>query len=75
MPENADALSPDEVIYTRAKTLVLARREASVALVQRHLLLGYGTTCALFERMQAEGLVAPVSCKTKEWVLIQECKS
>lgn len=71
MPENVDALSPDEVIYTRAKALVFAQREASVALVQRHLRLGYGATCSLFERMQAERLVAPVPGKTKEWVLIQ----
>jgi len=64
-------LSHDET-YGRAVAIVLGRREASVSLVQRHLRLGYRATCALFERMQAEGLVAPATGKAKEWVLIRE---
>ncbi len=75
MSGNINALSPDEMIYTQAKTLVLAQREASVSLVQRHLRLGYGATCAMFEHMQVEGIVAPVPGKAKEWVLIQEPQS
>lgn len=72
MHESLEPLLSDDETYGRAVALVLGRREASVALVQWNLRLGYAAACALFERMQAEGLVAPATGKAKEWVLIQE---
>lgn len=61
-----------DTIYARAKSLVVDQNQASVALVQRHLRLGYGAACALFERMQAEGLVAPIPGATRQWVLVRK---
>lgn len=69
--EHADPVDTD-ALYARAKALVLEHGEASVALVQRHLRLGYGTACALFERMQAAGLVAPKPGATRQWVLVDK---
>lgn len=62
----------DDALYEQAKTLVLAQNMASVALVQRHLRLGYGRACALFERMQAQGIVTPMPGVSNRWTLVKE---
>lgn len=72
MHENAETFPSDDEIYARALALVLEHRQASVALVQRHLRLGYAKACALFERMQVDGLVAPAPHTTNGWVLIEK---
>lgn len=69
--EHANPVDTD-ALYAQAKALVLDQGEASVALVQRHLRLGYGTACALFERMQAAGLVVPMPGATRQWVLVDK---
>lgn len=69
--QHADTIDTD-ALYARARTLVVDQGEASVALVQRHLRLGYGTACALFERMQTAGLVAPKPGATRQWILVDK---
>ena len=69
--EHADTASTD-TLYARAVALVLDQGEASVALVQCHLQLGYGAACELFERMQAAGLVTPKPGATRQWVLVDK---
>jgi DNA segregation ATPase FtsK/SpoIIIE and related proteins len=61
----------NDTIYAQTKALALQHGRASVALVQRHLRLGYGAACGLFERMQAEGLVEPVAGADRQWVLVK----
>lgn len=72
MDDAQDASASKEQQYQQAKALVLDRRKASVAMVQVHLRVGYNTACALFERMQAEGLVEPVPGEHRRWVLTQK---
>lgn len=69
MNEGAINQATDEVLYASARGLVLAHRNASVALVQRHLRLGYGAACALFGQMQEEGVVVPVPGENNRWKL------
>jgi DNA segregation ATPase FtsK/SpoIIIE-like protein len=57
--------------YKAAVRLVLQHQSASVALVQRHLRLGYADACKLFERMQAEGIVVSVVAAGRIWALSQ----
>ena len=59
---NANSLNeatPDP-LYQAAVEIVLQNRLGSVALVQRHLRLGYELTQKLLERMQAEGIVGQI---------------
>ena len=55
--------------YEAAVRIVLLHQQASVALVQRHLRLGYADTCRLFERMQAEDIVVSVVAAGRVWAL------
>lgn len=71
MHESLEPPLSDDETYGRAVALVLGRREASVALVQWNLRLGYAAACALFERMQAEGFVTPAPGAPKQWVLTE----
>jgi len=64
-----DTNESEEALYQAAKALVLQQRKASVSLVQRHLRLGYLRACALFERMQAEGVVVPVAGEERRWAI------
>lgn len=72
MSESTHPDATDDALYEQAKTLVVAQNEASVALVQRHLRLGYGRACALFERMQAQGIVTPMPGVSHRWTLVKE---
>ena len=59
---NANSLNeatPDP-LYQAAVEIVLQNRLGSVALVQRHLRLGYERAQKLLERMQAEGIVGEI---------------
>jgi len=69
MTHSPPSTESEDALYQAAKALVLNQRKASVALVQRHLRLGYKTTCRLFERMQAEGVVVPLEGEDRRWVL------
>ena len=64
-----DPTESEEALYQATKALVLQQREASVSLVQRHLRLGYARACAMFERMQAEGVVVRVEGEERRWVI------
>ena len=55
--------------YHAAVNLVLRHQNASVALVQCHLRIGYRAACALFERMQAQGIVTSVVAAGWVWTL------
>ena len=55
--------------YQTAVHLVLRHQNASVALVQCHLRIGYRAACALFERMQAQGIVTSVVAAGWVWTL------
>ena len=55
--------------YQAAVHLVLRHQNASVALVQCHLRIGYRAACALFERMQAQGIVTSVVAAEWVWTL------
>ncbi|MHB1666506.1 MAG: DNA translocase FtsK [Thiomonas sp.] len=57
-------------LYRQAVALVLGHRQASVALVQRHLRLGYNRTCQLFERMEAEGIVSALPATGLREILV-----
>lgn len=61
----------EQARYEAAVRLVLQHQSASVALVQRHLRLGYTDACRLLERMQAEGIVVSVVAAGSIWVLSQ----
>lgn len=69
MHTTTDSTESEEALYQAAKALVLQQREASVSLVQRHLRLGYARACALFERMQAEGVVVRMEGEDKRWAI------
>lgn len=71
MSESALSDSDDDKLYRQAKALVLEHNNASVALVQCHLRLGYGAACALFERMQAQGIVTPIPGVSRQWTLVK----
>ena len=62
-------MADEQPRYEAAVRIVLQHQEASVALVQRHLRLGYADTCRLFERMQAEGIVVSVVAAGRVWAL------
>lgn len=72
MNEKSPPLLPEDLLYFQARNVVLKQRRASVALVQRHLHLGYGVACALFERMEKEGIVVPVHGSSRLWILNDE---
>ena len=55
--------------YEAAVGIVLLHQQASVALVQRHLRLGYSDACRLFERMEAEGIVVSLVAAGRVWEL------
>ena len=55
--------------YQAAVNLVVRHQNASVALVQCHLRIGYRAACALFERMQAQGIVTTVVAAGWVWTL------
>lgn len=57
--------------YDAAVRLVLRQQSASIALVQCHLRIGYGAACALFERMQVDGIVTSLVAAGPVWVLNQ----
>lgn len=61
--------------YKAAVDLVLQHQRASVALVQRHLRLGYAEACTLFERMEADGIVTPVVAAGRVWTLSHAYRS
>lgn len=44
--------------YQQALALIIRERRASVAFIQRHLLLGYAKTKRIIERLEAEGVVS-----------------
>ena len=52
-------VTPDP-LYHQAVEIVLQNRSGSVALVQRHLRLGYERAQKLLDRMQAEGIVGEI---------------
>lgn len=62
-------MADEQPRYEAAVRIVLEHQQASVALVQRHLRLGYADTCSLFERMQAEGIVVSVVAAGRVWAL------
>lgn len=72
MTESTEAphLDGDE-LYAQAVKLVLARRDASVVLVQCYFRLGHRRACSLFERMEAEGLVTPIHSTSPAWILVE----
>lgn len=72
MPDNEHAASKDDELYEQAKALVLKHNDASVALVQCHLHLGYGTACNLFERMQGQRIVVPIPGASRQWALTRQ---
>ena len=55
--------------YEAAVHLVVQHQNASIALVQCHLRIGYRAACALFERMQAQGIVTSVVAAGWVWTL------
>ena len=62
-------MADEQPRYEAAVRIVLEHQDASVALVQRHLRLGYAEACRLFERMQAEGIVVSVVAAGRVWAL------
>lgn len=69
----ADRAAPrGDALYAQAKAIVLSQNNASVALVQCHLRLGYSVACKLFERMQKRGIVKPVPGKIRQWMLADQ---
>jgi DNA segregation ATPase FtsK/SpoIIIE-like protein len=62
-------MADEQPRYEAAVRIVLEHQEASVALVQRHLRLGYAEACGLFECMQAEGIVMSVVAAGRVWAL------
>ncbi len=62
-------MADDHTLYEAAIRIVLQEQSASVALVQRHLRLGYTDACALFERMQEQGVVVSVVAAGRVWAL------
>jgi DNA segregation ATPase FtsK/SpoIIIE-like protein len=64
MPLDPNANSLNEAasdpFYQAAVEIVLQNRLGSVALVQRHLRLGYGQAQKLLDRMQADGIVGEI---------------
>jgi DNA segregation ATPase FtsK/SpoIIIE-like protein len=48
--------APDP-LYAQAVVVVMINQKASIALVQRHLKLGYSRTVKIFESMEQAGLI------------------
>jgi DNA segregation ATPase FtsK/SpoIIIE-like protein len=48
--------APDP-LYAQAVAVVVINQKASIALVQRHLKLGYSRTAKIFESMEQAGLI------------------
>ncbi|OZB42498.1 MAG: hypothetical protein B7X46_14055 [Thiomonas sp. 15-66-11] len=72
VPETNLANAADDKLYEQAKALVLKQNNASVALIQCHLRLGYSAACKLFERMQGQGIVKPVPGVGRQWTLAKQ---
>ena len=62
-------MADEQTRYEAAVRVVLQQQEASVALVQRQLRLGYADAWRLFERMQADGIVVSVVAAGCVWAL------
>lgn len=62
MPESADTQASSsadgEYLYQQAVRIVLENQLASVALIQRHLKLGYSKALRLMDSMVAAGLIS-----------------
>jgi hypothetical protein len=47
-------------IYEKAKAIVVMEKDASVALIQRRLKLGYSATLSIMNRLEVEGVITPL---------------
>jgi len=47
-----------DALYDKARTLVIMEGYATVALIQRHLLLGYNGGLRIVARLEADGVVS-----------------
>ncbi|MGI6432674.1 MAG: DNA translocase FtsK [Sphaerochaetaceae bacterium] len=49
----------DEILYEKAKKIVIERQSASASYLQRRLKIGYNRAARLVEQMEEEGMVGP----------------
>jgi DNA segregation ATPase FtsK/SpoIIIE-like protein len=63
LPTNAQPLPSGQTVapdplYEQAVAIVMSNKKASIALVQRHLRLGYSRAVGLFHSMEQAGLIS-----------------
>jgi S-DNA-T family DNA segregation ATPase FtsK/SpoIIIE len=57
-------------MYDQAVEVVLKNRKASIALVQRHLKIGYNRAARLVEDMEKAGMVSAMSNNGQREILV-----
>lgn len=61
----------DDPVYQQAAELVIREQRASIAMVQRHLRIGYNRAARLIETMEKFGIVGPMESNGSRLVLVK----
>jgi DNA segregation ATPase FtsK/SpoIIIE-like protein len=57
MPAEPSTTTPSPELVAQAKTIVLTHQRASIALIQRHLRIGYTLGSNIMRELEAQGVV------------------
>ncbi len=70
--ENEVETRSDDELYEEAKEIAIEHRQASSALLQRILRIGYARAARLIDQLEEEGIIGPANGSRPREVLIQE---
>lgn len=71
---NSPSLKIANERYEEGKQWVIKNQTASVAMLQRKLLIGYTSAAMIMDRLEEEGVVSPYNGHVSREVLVKENK-